>query len=546
MNADGGPAGADSEGGAARHWAWTAWRWLLGAALATVALVYAACWLRYLNFPYGVFGWSADHILLNAWQIAQGLPVYVDPATGPATAYLYTPGLTLLLAPLVALFGPQLWVAQALNAAGVVIIVWVVASECKRRVAAVRTAAAATLSARAPADAAARRAGWFGAGLVFLLGSASLSALLWVHPEVWAVAFSLLLLRCVTGPNASGDPHSGALPRARMALAVGLAVAAVLTKQTAVLVVGAAGLALLVRAPRAALGFGCAVAVLLTALHFLGEWLTAGQLSKYTLLGARHPFDLGALPQILGYFAEFFGPFLLVVLPLTLARVRRRGLQALADPWLTALLLLLPAQAVVLMKQAAIPNNLLGLSLVLIPLFVEGIHEWAARSRQGLPFALLAVGAALLLSFTLWRTERDVRQLATNLEHHAARLDVAQQLEQRLAAVTTADAGPAWVAHSPLFALRAGQPIETPALLLHEFAAVEPAASERLLRRIDAGDFAALILPQGFFGMVPEAVWRPRIFARYRPEQVLGGPDSAGRGAVPWGVLTPITVMVRR
>jgi len=109
------------------------WRWLFGALLALNAGAYALVFLRYLDFPYEVFGWAGDIILHNAAQVARGELPWQDPAHVVPAAFLYTPGYTLLLAPLVALFGPHPATGRLLTLAGVVILCVALFRETRRR-----------------------------------------------------------------------------------------------------------------------------------------------------------------------------------------------------------------------------------------------------------------------------------------------------------------------------------------------------------------------------------------------------------------------------
>ena len=89
------------------------------------------------------------------------------------------------------------------------------------------------------------------------------------------------------------------------------------------------------------------------------------------------------------------------------------------------------------------------------------------------------------------------------------------------------------------FADRNGVPVDLPAILLVDFLPAYPHVADALLAGLDAGDFELLLLPHDFATMVPEAQWKPRLTARYRPDHLIGE-------GVPWGSLLPITVMRRR
>jgi hypothetical protein len=510
-----GPAGGD--GGDARGAAadasagWRLWRSALTLALGALLALHVVVLVGHLPVPYGVLGWAVEHVVYNAWQITEGLPVYVDPALGNPTAYLYTPGLTLMVAPLVALFGPELWTARVVNLLGVLVLLGVLWRETARRVSH------------------ARLARWSPA-LVVLLGSASLSSILWVHPETWSVAFALLALLAARRAAEGGPAHGAGAGRALL-LSVLLTGAAVATKQTTLVYALAITLSLLASRPRAALLYAGGSAALVAGLAALGQWLTDGQLLRYVVgLGAEHELQWYELPRILRYQALHLGPFL----ALLALDWWRRGARALGrDPFAWALAVVLPVQSAVLLKEGAIPNNLLGPTLLMVPLVLQAVDGLLPRLA---PHRALRAGAGLLvLALVIARLVQDVPPLWTNLQEYGARRDTAARIDALLADT----AGPVWIAHGIAFAWRNGRPVDAPALVLEEFMKSVPQVVEPLLARIDAGYYERLLLPHGFSGMLPEAVFRPRILARYRPERVLGED-------VRWGVMTPLTVMVRR
>lgn len=498
------PPGVDFGGSA---W-WRLWHWALTLALGTLVALYAVLLSGYVPFPYGVFGWAIDHVVYNAWQIAQGQTVYVDPAGGDPTAFLYTPGLSLMVAPFVALFGPELWVARLVNLAGVTVLLVVLWRETARRV---RERRLVRLS---PA-------------LIVLLGSASLSSILWVHPETWSVAFALLALLAARRA-AEGDARDA---RRGLLLAVLLSAAAVCTKQTTLIYVAAITLYLLANRPRAGLAYAGGAAALLAALAALGQWLTDGQLMHYLVgLAAEHELEWNELPRIFNYTGLHLGPFV----ALLIVDWWRRGTAALrGDPFAWALVVVLPVQTAVLLKEGAVPNNLLGPTLLIVPLALQSLDALLPRLA---PHRGLRLSAALLvLALVLVRLVQDAPPLWTHIEEYNARHRTAERIEE----VIRDTEGPVWVAHGIAFAYRNGRPVEAPALVLEEFLKSVPEVVDPLLARLDAGYYERLLIPHTFFGMLPEAVFRPRIMARYRPEAVIGED-------VRWGVFTPLTVMVRR
>jgi hypothetical protein len=236
------------------------------------------------------------------------------------------------------------------------------------------------------------------------------------------------------------------------------------------------------------------------------------------------------LPRIVLYEVQYLGPFLALVFVDWL----RRGPAALrADPFAWALVVVLPVQSAVLLKEGAIPNNLLGPTLLIVPLALQALDGLLPRLA---PHKGMRVCAALLvLALVGVRTVEDVPPLWSHLEQYNARHETAARIDELIRETE----GPVWVAHGIAFAYRNGRPVEAPALVLEEFMKSVPAVLDPLLARLDAGRYERLLIPHGFPGMLPEDLLRPHIMARYRPELVLGE-------GVRWGVLTPLTVMVRR
>jgi len=498
---------------------WRLWRGALLLAMAALGALYAAVALRFFAFPYGDLGWAIDHVVWNAWQLARGEAVYTDPALGDAGAFMYTPGFTLLVWPLVALFGPQLWTARLVNLLGAALLVTLVTRETARRV----------------RD---RRLLLFAPGLVFLLGAANFSSLIVVHPEVWAVAFALLALgaarRVIEG-------RAAALP------AVLWTCAAVATKQTMLVHVLAIVVALAAaRRTRAAAAYLLGVALLLGAGALLGQWLTGGWFLRYALLGAHHAMQWPELPRVAEFVARQFLPYLIVVAAGIAAggwsgaaaggEPRRTTLSdLLRDPWLVAFALSLPLQPIVMLKRGNMPNHLLGVSLLLVPLVLQAVVALlpALRARPGVAKAL----AALVLLWTAFRLVDDSPPLWRNLAQHESRLAVMRRLETL---VREAD-GPVWVPMGISLAYRNGAPVVAPALILAEFLPVMPEVIEPILARLDRAEFQTILLPNrgSFFSLLPDSEFEPRFRAHYRPVEVVGGETLMG-------TITPVTVLERK
>jgi len=485
---------------------WTAWRAGIAAAMAIVAGAHLAVFVRYLAFPYGDLGWTIEHIVYNAWQMVHGPPMYVDPVAGEPTAFHYPPGLTLLVAPLVALFGPELWTARLVNALATVLSIVLLTRETARRVRDRRLAA-------------------FAPGLVFLLASASFSSMLWVHPENWAVAWSLLALVLAGRREAS---VRGAL------LAALASFAAVATKQTMLIHVPAVALVLAMRRPRAALVYLASGAALLLAGTALGQALTEGRFLDYVLLSESFPLEWSKLPGILGYLASYLSPCLLLWLASLRYGEPRPGLRALLrDPFAVALALSLPALGYVLIMLPAIPNNLLLPAMLLVPLSLQGLDALLpalARHR-----ALAASGAVACLLWSGVRVGTDVPPLWRNIEQYEPRRAVCARLEQ----IVRESRDSIWVPQGIAFAYRNGAQVIAPVLVLYDFREVHPEIFDRILARVEAGEFRTILVPAQFADATPAERFRAAFRRHYRVAEVVG--ENALMGT-----FTPVMVLRRR
>jgi len=374
--------------GAAR--AWTSWRVALLAGAAAMGALYVAYALLYFDFPLVDRGWTIDHLVHNAWQIVQGQPLYVDPRLGSPTAFMYTPGLTYMLAPLVALFGPELWTARLLNLVAAALLIAIVTRETARRV----------------RD---RRLAWFAPALVFLTGATHEHQLLVAHPDNWSLVFAFLALIAARGAAETGRGLSWAV----LALC-----AAAATKQTTLIfaLAAAAPLAVSSRPSRAALLLA-AVAGLLAAGAALAQAATHGLFLESVLLATRQQWGWDRTPLTLLYLAYRLGPYLLVLAAAPVIGRRRPRLRAvLSDPFLTAFVLALPSTIVRMTKIGATACNLLPLVLLLVPLFLQAVDAllpWFARSRRR-----AALAALLCPLWVAWSLSQDLPPLWRRIAAH--------------------------------------------------------------------------------------------------------------------------------
>ena len=482
--------------------AWAVWRAALFGALAVVAAANVVVVATYFHFPYGERGWTIDFVVHNAWELVHGQPVFVDPAAGNPTALLYTPGLTLLLAPLVAVFGRELWVARLLAAAGALLLLALLTRETARRVRDQR------LVVLAP-------------GLMFLLGTATEWDLITVHPETWATVFAFGALLAARRVMQTGRA---------LGWAVAATCAAVATKQTMLCYAPAIAFALAGRSRRSAGLYLLGVAGLLAMAAGLAQAATGGQFLKYTLLAERQSVDWGKLPDVAAFVAYHFG----LLLPLLVLERWRGGWRGFVrDPFLCAAVITLPALTAAMLKPGSGGSNLLGPAVLLVILFVESLDRALPLLRRSAALSAAAAGVGLLC--VIGRAKPEFRMLWNDWLARGPRQAAAERIDGAL----RASAGSAWMPFAVAFAWRNGVPVEAPSLLLSEFSATEPAVTGEVLAKIDAAAFDTILLPPTFYRMLPEAVFGPRLAAHYDPVEVIGvGTD--------WGLLTPVTVLRRR
>jgi hypothetical protein len=479
------------------------WRLLLAVLLSLNAAAYLVFFARYVDFPYEIFGWAGDHILYNAWQITRGEPVFVDPARAMPTAFLYTPGYTLMLAPLVALFGPHPWTGRVLTMAGLAVLGACLFVETMRRT------QSRGLAFAAP-------------GLLLLYSAFTDDNMFWIHPDLWSTTLGVLAL--MAARRAAGS--SRALP-----LAVLLAVAAVFTKQTAIGFVGAAFVFLLFERRRTAWIYGLLVGALLALVFLLMQALTEGQFALYMLLPLRQPIQ----PHNLVQFAEWVLMHLGLMLPALFVFARDRGRAGLLrDPFVWAIVIALPPPLAAMFKVNGWINNLLGLVVVLIPVFLHALHHGLQR-MPARPARRHLVYGALLLLFVAGRVALNVQVVGIQLREHGRRLGIAARVEQVLAE----SEGPAWMSHRIAFAFRNGLPVHTPAAMVLEFRPAVDGIMDGLVAQIEAQEFGTILLTNDARDFLRWSEFEPVLRRHYRPVESIGA-----HGA--WNQLTPVYVFKRR
>ena len=500
------PAGARGGADRASWTGWALWRATLLAVMAVPAVLYVVYTVRFFDFPVIDRGWTIDHLVHNAWQLVQGQPLYTDPSAGSPTAFMYTPGLTLMIAPLVALFGPELWTARLVNLVGSTLLVTLVARE----------------SARRARD---KRLAWFAAGLVFLLGATNGHQLIVTHPESWSLTWTVVALMAARRAIETGRG---------LALAVLATCAAVATKQTTLVYALAVAVPLLAAGrPGRAVAYVAGVGGLLAAATAWAQHATGGRFLDYMLLANRQNMVPERPLKTLLFVTYYLGPCLLAcAAALALTRPRLRLVERLRDPFLVALIVAVPATALVMIKGGSASNNLLTLTLLVVPFAIQSVDAllpWLARRP-----ARAAAAAALCLAVAGWRARSDAPSLWQNIKGHDRALAAARRLDE----IVRSARRPVWVPLDISLAYRNGVPVVSPAAILAEYR-FDPAFFAPLRSALESGTFQTILLQDTLFNLLPETVFGPPLRASYRPvELVVSGSNV--------GIYGSVTVLERR
>jgi len=382
---------------------------------------------RHIVFPYEMWEWAEGHFIYNAMQLSKGQNIYTDPSKLPVTAWPYGPLYPLILAPLVRLFGPQLWVGRAVSAMAGSLCLAMVVSLCVRRSGSV---------------AAGLCGGVLACGSYFL----AWQCWDWGHSDSLFVAFGLGSLTCVERLGRPGDTR-------RVALAAVLSCASCCAKQTGAGFILAVGGVLFVRWWRLGILYTMGCVLLMGSVWMVGHFLTDGQFERYMLMFLGDPYLPSKIPSLLKVLL-LGAPLYVVAAGLQTARDLPRS--GWADPIAWAIVCVgLPSIAAYL-KFGGWLNNVMPLFILLaVPAGV-----WLSRMifREGpVTGHGLAAIAGLLLQFLL--IERPVvaeiggfsliRKSAIHYRQ-AGRL-IERELQDPNERV--------WMADRISFAIRAGKPV---------------------------------------------------------------------------------------
>ncbi len=342
---------------------------------------------RHITFPYEMKGWAEGHFLHSAMQLLRGETIYVDPAEEPVVVMPYGFLYFFVLAPLIRVFGPELWIPRAVSAA------------------------AALLSLACVFFAATRRGGSAIAGACAVaLACTSYWVVLgcwdWGHADSLYIALGLGALMCVERVEPSGNAR-------RIVLASLLSWGSFCAKQTG------AGFALAITASlffgkrrRQAALYAVLTGSLLLATWFVGHVLTHGQFDRQMLLVLADPYYPSRILDLARILVGT-SPVLLLAGGWQIGRILSQSTRW-ADPLLWGLIGVGVPSAAAFIKLAGTDNNLMPLLLFLSALagvrFSQMVRA-AEGARWVRPVALGGLLVQLVLTqvcFTPW----DRRELA--------------------------------------------------------------------------------------------------------------------------------------
>jgi len=262
-------------------------RGLLTLALAAllflflVYLIYAAALFR---FPFD-YDQGEGFELWDAELLSRGEGIYLDNETFPFYSSNYGPLFPLLLAPLVKLFGPRLWVGRAFSFATTLVIgatiFWIVQRETRDRTVAVLAGLT-----------------FFAANIVYQIGP-----LFRLHMTM--VMFGLLGIAFMARLE---DKQYG---RRNLWLGLLFLLAAGYTKQLAFDAVAAAFLFFFLRRPKQSLAYGLGFAAVVGIIFMLLNSITDGQWSFNAITANANPFIPG---QTQALYKQWFQLYTVIIL----------------------------------------------------------------------------------------------------------------------------------------------------------------------------------------------------------------------------------------
>jgi hypothetical protein len=276
----------------ARRWAdglgfgWSSVWFVLGLWLAFYVLVYLIHSSALVQFPFD-FDQGEGYDVNSAWLLSQGQSIYASPDSYPFYSSNYPPLFSLLLAPIVGFFGPQLAAGRLLSIAATAGTALLIAFVVRRET-----------GLRLPAMVAA---------LLFLASPYV------YHVTPLARVNALMLFLALAGVYAVGYAAERGRVAGHRALILGgiLLLAALFTKQLSLDAAGAALLFLALRDWRRSVALGAAILAAGGGLYLALDLWTGGGFSLNIFWANANPFKL---EQAVAYFRNFWETHPLIVL----------------------------------------------------------------------------------------------------------------------------------------------------------------------------------------------------------------------------------------
>ncbi|HOR01602.1 MAG TPA: hypothetical protein PLJ35_22535 [Anaerolineae bacterium] len=287
------------------RWCWGLACLLIGLCLLYYLGVYAIRANALLRFPFD-YDQGEGYDVNSAWLLSRGESIYGSPDRYPFYSSNYPPVYALLLAPLVAAFGPQLALGRALSLAATALAVVTIAAAVHTETGRWRPAV--------------------GAGLFFLASPYVYHVTPLARINALMVALALLGVFAVS----QGARAKGASALAWLAAGGALLLGAAYTRQTALDAVGAALLYLMLRNWRRGLALGLTVLGLGAALYLWLDAATEGGFSLNVFWANANPFSR---EQALAYWRNFLAVHPLLVLAgavVLVGGLAHRGLKGLS------------------------------------------------------------------------------------------------------------------------------------------------------------------------------------------------------------------------
>lgn len=281
-------------------WGWSSVWVLITLCLVFFVMVYAYHAWALVRFPFD-YDQGEGYDVNSAWLLARGLPIYDSPDQYPFYSSNYPPVFSLLLAPLVGVFGPLLPLGRMLSIAA--------------------TVAIALMIAYAVRD----ETGRWRPGLIAALMFFASPYVYHVTPlaRVNALMVALALAGLLVAARAARTPGTGG--RLLLTGAGALLLTALYAKQMSFDAVAAACLSVALRDLRRGILLGGGIVLVGGAIYLLLDWLTGGGFSLNVLWANANPFSVDQAIAYFRNFAEIHPLYIVGALVVTGARLRKWG-----------------------------------------------------------------------------------------------------------------------------------------------------------------------------------------------------------------------------